>query len=171
VIDWLVSGGIARERLQPLACGATRPLWSDDAEPEYRAANGRVEIVRKTATAGCQPPSTFDHMHLTGTVGDLRPIQRSPMIDMYLSQDSARQVLETGVTTVRNMGSFGSADLVMRDLINMGAMVGPRMFVSGPGLRSRANVGAARPEVTADGPLEVTAVVRRLIASGVDPRG
>lgn len=114
-------------------------------------------------------PGLIDvHMHLTGTVGDLRAVQRSPMIDMFLSQDSARTVLETGVTTVRNLGSFGFADLVMRDLINMGAMVGPRMFVSGPGLRNSSAVGAAVPEATADGPLEVTTIVRRLIASGVD---
>jgi len=31
---------------------------------------------------------------------------------------------------------FDGADIAMRDLINMGAMVGPRMFVSGPGLRN-----------------------------------
>jgi hypothetical protein len=29
----------------------------------------------------------------------------------------------------------------MRDLINMGAMVGPRMFVSGPGLRTQSSDG------------------------------
>ena len=72
------------------------------------------------------------------------------------------------MTTVRNLGSFGFADIVMRDLINMGAMVGPRMFVSGPALRNNSALGVAVPEATADGPLEVTVVVRRLIASGVD---
>jgi len=58
VTDWLASRGVARARMQPLGCGATRPLWSDDAE-EHRAANRRVEIVRRTTTAGCQPPSSF----------------------------------------------------------------------------------------------------------------
>jgi imidazolonepropionase-like amidohydrolase len=126
-------------------------------------------------------PGMIDvHMHLTGTVGGVagpnnsvgrvpnQVLLRSPMIDMYLSQGAARKLLETGVTTVRNLGSFGFADIVMRDLINMGAMVGPRMFVSGPALRNSSALGVAVPEATADGPLQVTIVVRRLIAAGVD---
>jgi outer membrane protein OmpA-like peptidoglycan-associated protein len=59
VIDWLAARGIARERMQPLGCGAARPLWSDDLE-EHRAANRRAEIVRNTATAACQPPASFE---------------------------------------------------------------------------------------------------------------
>ena len=59
VADWLARRGVARERMTPIGCGATRPLWSDDAE-EHRAANRRVDIVRHTATAGCQPPASFE---------------------------------------------------------------------------------------------------------------
>jgi imidazolonepropionase-like amidohydrolase len=126
-------------------------------------------------------PGMIDvHMHLTGTVGGVagpnnsiarvpnQALLRSPVIDMFLSQGSARKVLETGVTTVRNLGSFGFTDIAMRDLINMGALVGPRMFVSGPALRNSSALGVAVPEATADGPLQVTIVVRRLIAAGVD---
>jgi outer membrane protein OmpA-like peptidoglycan-associated protein len=58
VTDWLASRGVAQQRVQPLGCGAMRPLWSDDTE-EHRAANRRVEIVRHTTTAGCEPPSSF----------------------------------------------------------------------------------------------------------------
>lgn len=58
VSDWLVSRGVVRDRLHPIGCGATRPLWSD-GEEEHRATNRRVEIVRQTTTAGCQPPSSF----------------------------------------------------------------------------------------------------------------
>jgi imidazolonepropionase-like amidohydrolase len=138
-----------------------------------------IEVIDLTRYTGI--PGLIDtHIHLTGTVGGVagpnnsvarvpnQVLLRSPFIDMFLSQEAAQRVLETGVTTVRNLGSFGFADIAMRDLINMGAMVGPRMFVSGPALRTSSALGVAVPEATADGPLEVTRVVRRLIAAGVD---
>lgn len=59
---------------------------------------------------------------------------RPPMQTMYLAEENARKTLETGVTTVRDLGSFQYMDIAMRDLINRGAMVGPRMFVAGYGL-------------------------------------
>ena len=51
-----------------------------------------------------------------------------------MAQENARKTLEAGVTTVRDLGSYDYDDIVMRDLINRGAMVGPRMFVAGCGL-------------------------------------
>jgi flagellar motor protein MotB len=71
VVDWLASGGVARDRLRALGCGATRPLWADSAGEERRAANRRVEIVRNTATAGCQPPA-FEK------IGGVRPAGPPP---------------------------------------------------------------------------------------------
>jgi imidazolonepropionase-like amidohydrolase len=38
------------------------------------------------------------------------------------------------VTTVRDLGASRGTDLAMRDLINSGRMVGPRMFVAGQGI-------------------------------------
>jgi outer membrane protein OmpA-like peptidoglycan-associated protein len=60
VIDWLAARGIARSRLQPLACGAMRPLWIEDDDPEHHAVHRRVDIVRNTPTAGCEPPTSFE---------------------------------------------------------------------------------------------------------------
>jgi imidazolonepropionase-like amidohydrolase len=92
-------------------------------------------------------PGLIDaHTHMTyywdrrpGT----RPLgqKRRPAETVFLAQANARRTLETGVTTVRDLGASNENDLAMRDLIAMGAMVGPRMFVSGQGLSSRA--GAA----------------------------
>jgi len=126
-------------------------------------------------------PGMIDvHTHLAGPYGGPRgpnngPAQvpnqvllRPPVIDMFLAQGAARKTLELGITTVRNLGAYEFMDVAMRDLINMGAMVGPRMYVSGPGLRTSAALGVAVPEATADGPVEVTRIVRRLFASGVD---
>ena len=92
-------------------------------------------------------PGLIDvHTHITyfwdrqpGT----RPLgqRRRPAVTVFLAQDNARRTLETGVTTVRDLGASNETDFAMRDLINMGAMTGPRMFVSGQGLSARA--GAA----------------------------
>lgn len=61
--------------------------------------------------------------------------RRQSAVTVFLAQENARKTLETGVTTVRDLGSSEYADIAMRDLINRGAMVGPRMFVAGFGLQ------------------------------------
>jgi imidazolonepropionase-like amidohydrolase len=88
-------------------------------------------------------PGLIDlHTHMTyywdrqpGT----RPLgqRRRPEVTVFLAQDNARRTLETGVTTVRDLGASNETDYAMRDLIGMGAMIGPRMFVAGQGISSR----------------------------------
>ncbi|HEX6163946.1 MAG TPA: amidohydrolase family protein [Vicinamibacterales bacterium] len=68
-----------------------------------------------------------------------RGTPRLPAVTVYLAQENARKTLETGVTTIRDLNAGNDMDLAMRELIASGAMVGPRMFVSGPGLSSRPN--------------------------------
>jgi len=86
-------------------------------------------------------PGLIDlHTHITyywdrkpGT----RPLgqpRRRPAVTVFLAQDNARRTLETGVTTIRDLGASGEADMAMRDLVAMGAMIGPRMFVAGQGI-------------------------------------
>src|SRR6185503_19065909 len=62
---------------------------------------------------------------------------RLPAVTVYLAQDNARRTLETGVTTIRDLNAGNDMDLAMRELTASGAMVGPRMFVSGPGLSAQ----------------------------------
>ncbi len=57
-----------------------------------------------------------------------------PAIIVFLAQENARKALETGVTTMRDLGARDNMSISMRDLINRGAMHGPRMFVAGQGL-------------------------------------
>ena len=87
---------------------------------------------------------------------------------VFLAQENARRTLETGVTTVRDLGASEYGDIVMRDLINRGAMLGPRMFVAGFGLsrqrtppRPGAPPGAPRGRIAemADIPVAVKAQV------------
>jgi imidazolonepropionase-like amidohydrolase len=96
--------------------------------------------------------------------------ERSALL-VYMAQENARKTLETGVTTVRDLGSDHYDDIVMRDLINRGAMVGPRMFVAGCGLTvtSEPFKPEMRPQCgQADGVPEVLRAVREQIAAGVD---
>jgi imidazolonepropionase-like amidohydrolase len=93
-------------------------------------------------------------------------------VTVFLAQENARKTLETGVTTVRDLGSWEYTDVAMRDLVHRGAMPGPRMFVAGYGLyvtSSPYKRGAAAPEGgQADGVADVQRVARQQIAAGVD---
>ncbi len=95
----------------------------------------------------------------------------SPAVTAFLAQENARKTLETGVTTVRDLGSWQYLDLAMRDLINRGAMVGPRMFVAGYGLfitSAPSKAGRALDPGEANGVDEVQRVAREQIGAGVD---
>jgi imidazolonepropionase-like amidohydrolase len=104
---------------------------------------GSLDLRRYTAI-----PGLIDlHTHITyywdrkpGT----RPLgqRRRPAMTVYLAQDNARRTLETGVTTIRDLGASGETDFAMRDLVAMGAMIGPRMFVAGQGISARAGAPA-----------------------------
>jgi imidazolonepropionase-like amidohydrolase len=97
---------------------------------------------------------------------------RVPSMSMFLAQENARKTLETGVTTVRNLHAAEYTDVAMRDLINMGAMIGPRMFVSGYGLHiasSGSKGGAPTPSRgQANGIEEVARAAREQITAGAD---
>ena len=67
--------------------------------------------------------------------------RRLPAVTVFLAQDNARRTLETGVTTVRDLNAGNDMDFAMRELTQSGAMIGPRIVASGPGLSART--GAA----------------------------
>jgi imidazolonepropionase-like amidohydrolase len=91
---------------------------------------------------------------------------------VFLAQENARKTLETGVTTVRDLGSWEGADLAMRSLIERGAMTGPRMFVAGCGLHITADAfrpGFVEPDpCRVDGVAEVQRAARQQLAAGAD---
>jgi imidazolonepropionase-like amidohydrolase len=103
----------------------------------------------------------------------LKQLSNPPAVEVFLARKGAMRMLEAGVTTVRDLGADQYMDIAMRDLINRGEMIGPRMFVSGYGLNvSMTPTGkpaAAVPgTATADGVPEVLRAVRQQVAAGAD---
>src|SRR5713101_8708002 len=92
--------------------------------------------------------------------------------EVFLAGKGAMRTLGAGVTTVRDLGSDQYMDIAMRDLINRGEMIGPRMFVVGYGLTVTST--PYKPGLNlpaggmADGVPEVLRVVRQQVAAGVD---
>jgi imidazolonepropionase-like amidohydrolase len=95
-----------------------------------------------------------------------------PAVEVFLARKGALRTLEAGVTTVRDLGADQYMDIAMRDLINHGEMVGPRMFVCGYGLTvtSTPYKPGLNPPAggIADGVPEVLRAVRQQIAAGAD---
>src|SRR2546430_1426740 len=95
-----------------------------------------------------------------------------PAVEVFLARKGAMRTLEAGVTTVRDLGADQYMDIAMRDLINRGEMIGPRMFVCGYGLyitNTPYKPGLNPPAGgIADGVPEVLKAVRQQIAAGAD---
>lgn len=91
-----------------------------------------------------------------------------PAVTVFLAQENARKTLESGVTTVRDLGGWEYTDIAMRDLINRGAMIGPRMFVAAHGLHISGKPGSAPDPGQADGVAEVEKVAHQQLAAGAD---
>jgi imidazolonepropionase-like amidohydrolase len=95
-----------------------------------------------------------------------------PAYELFIARKGALRTLEAGVTTVRDLGADQYLDIAMRDLINHGEMVGPRMFVCGYGLTvtSTPYKPGLNPPLggIADGVPEVLRAVRQQVAAGAD---
>ena len=146
----------------------------DDDKITSVTPNGKIpagaQVIDMSRYTGI--PGMIDaHTHMTyywdgapGTTPRSRPAKpRHVAATVFLSQENARKTLEAGVTSIRDLNAAGGADYAMRDLINMGKMVGPRMFVSGGGLRSYKN----QPGVT-DPLAEAAKMVKTRFEEGAD---
>src|SRR5258708_7328890 len=76
------------------------------------------------------------HTHLTSDAGNAgyESLGISSPRAALIGAKNARLTLLAGFTSVRNVGAEGYADVALRDAINAGDVIGPRMQVSGPPL-------------------------------------
>jgi imidazolonepropionase-like amidohydrolase len=135
-----------------------------------------VDLTRYTAI-----PGLIDlHTHMTyywdaasGTDPWRQPA-RTPEQTVQLARKNGEKTLETGVTSVRDLGASNYTDVALRDSINKAGWTGPRMFVAGFGLQRarppfRPNTDSTR---TARGRVfnisQIPEAVKQQVDAGVD---
>lgn len=125
-------------------------------------------------------PGLIDtHTHVTGDP-EMPPYHAygvSVPRTTLIGASNARRTLMSGVTTIRDVGSEAFIDVALRDAINAGDIVGPRILASGPSLGitgGHCDDNMLAPEFkyaaegVADGVEGVRRAVRRNIKYGVD---
>src|SRR5882762_11459954 len=134
-----------------------------------------VDLSRYTGLPGLIDVHTHITMYTDETPGQpmLKQLTNNPpAVEVFLARKGALRTLEAGVTTVRDLGADQYMDIAMRDLINRGEMIGPRMFVCGYGLyvtNTPYKAGLNTPTGgIADSVPEVLKSVRQQIAAGAD---
>src|SRR5260370_1371810 len=132
-------------------------------------------------------PGLIDcHTHLADGAHDgngdpMSQLKRTASQVVLESVPNARVTLESGFTTVRDVGVYRALnDVALRDAINKGYIVGPRMFVAGAYITITGGAGAMTgfaPDITlpwdfhygeANSPWEVRQKIRQLAHDGVD---
>jgi imidazolonepropionase-like amidohydrolase len=112
-----------------------------------------IDLRRFTAL-----PGLIDlHTHVTyfwdrapGTTPLRQGRRRTPEETADAAAVNAKLTLETGVTTIRDLGAQGGADVLMRDRVAAGTLVGPRMFVAGRGISAGRGGGPAAEAMGAE---------------------
>ncbi len=128
------------------------------------------EVVHEYPTGTILPGLVDAHCHLT-LAGDGRTYE-----EMYRDSDemmalvsvwNMQRHLACGVTTLRDNGGRNMVTFVVRDAIQRGYFVGPRLLLSGrPVTHSYGHFFWCNG--TADGVDEIRTTVRRLVAEGAD---
>ena len=130
-------------------------------------------------------PGLIDcHTHLTDSYADADPLselRKTSAFDAFQSIPNAKAVLLAGFTTVRDVGAYRAlVDVALRDAINRGDLVGPRMYVAGAYITITGGAGAVTgfaPDIIlpwdlhfgeANSPWEVRQRIRALANQRVD---
>ena len=170
---WDAKGKLWTNAIVVIESGKIRAVTTDASA--IPAGADSIDLSRYTGL-----PGLIDvHSHMTMYAEETRglPLLRQiadtpPPVEVFLARKGAMRTLEAGVTTVRDLSAEGYMDIAMRDLINSGEMIGPRMFVSGYGLYATQTPSKKEPAIPgavfADGVPEVLRSVRQQIAAGAD---
>lgn len=169
---------------QFIQCGRLIDGKSDKVRLEMTivVANGMIESVKKGYIApengidrliDCRNltvmPGLMDmHVHIEGETSSdhyLKRFTQNREVTAFESLKYAERTLMAGFTTVRDLGGSG-VNIALRDAINKGIVMGPRIFTCGKSIASTG--GHADPSSGFRRTLEGDAGPREGVADGVD---
>ena len=158
----------------PIPFGAVLVLGDEIVEvgsaSSIRAPDGAdVEVVAygdQTIMPGMVDCHTHNNGFGDGTVGDDLALLADELLTVQAARN-ARRSLFSGVTTIRENGPKNTTMFRLRDAINEGLMIGPRMVLCGPPISIiGGHMGYFGGEVTGEN--ECRALARQLIKDGAD---
>lgn len=118
---------------------------------------------------------THTHIQLSKDEKEFDLLKQTVPLKSIKAYRNAKITLESGFTTMRDLGAENLVDLGVRDAINDGVLIGPRILASGYKIMpTGADFMIYPPEIsiegrfTMDSPDEIRKAVRELLAMGVD---
>ncbi|MEM5552361.1 amidohydrolase family protein [Pseudoalteromonas neustonica] len=143
--------------------------------PTLQQGDEHIQLLELTIMPGLMDM----HVHLTSdpTVPRSERIGQSIPRQAIKAAYFAQKTLNAGFTTVRNVGAQGYSVIAVRDGINAGDIIGPRIWAAGPSLGvtgGHCDNNRLPPEMkytaegVADGPWAVRAKVRENIKYGAN---
>jgi imidazolonepropionase-like amidohydrolase len=91
-----------------------------------------------------------------------------PQMESVIMPSSAKQLLQAGITSARDLGGPLEASIHVRDAINAGRLPGPTLYVSGPFLQHTPYPGTDYFRWGVKGVEDARAKVRKLAEAGVN---
>ena len=149
-ILFITAGAAAQTPPKTIVIKAAR-MFDGTSDSVTRNAVVVIEGNRITSIGGAVPPNAqiidlgdatllpgfIDaHVHLTAESGEnwyldfFQGVMRQPAEQALLATTYARKTIDAGFTTVRNVGATDYVDVGLRNAINSGWVVGPRMLVA-----------------------------------------
>ncbi len=176
------TGDIYRENVVIIVEGERIKAVQPAAEVQIPASAKVIDLSKATVL-----PGLIDcHTHLGARADRYNPInafKETPFTQGFAAEKNARTTLLAGFTSVRDVGSSPFMAVDLRNSINEGYIIGPRVVASGPGISITGGHGdlnnySPETRVTmfpeerdyqiADGPDQVRHVVRAQVKYGVD---
>jgi imidazolonepropionase-like amidohydrolase len=173
--------GQAPRSQQSIVLSGNRIISVQDGFVDVSSLDGEVALIDLSGQFVL--PGLMDmHVHLTG---ELSPEARNEALYVTTSMEALRgahfaaKTLRAGFTTVRDLGADPEAIFALRDAINKGYVIGPRIFAAGSSIAATGGHGDVdgykaellelwTPDTICDGPYDCRRATRHAIKFGAD---